>query len=189
MWLCRCDCGNECIAGSYELRNGLKKSCGCLMTEWLHSPHLTHGMASSRLYSIWRSMRDRCERPGNTQYANYGGRGIAVCPEWQASFEAFAEWAVQNGYREDLTIDRKDVCGNYCPENCRWATRLEQSRNRRCARFLTYQGEMRPLWEWAELTGIPFNLISSRMARGWPAERIFREPIHTECKNHRSKNK
>lgn len=189
MWLCQCDCGKVCVTDSYALRHGLTKSCGCRMTEYQHI-HGKHNLSRSRLYSIWCSMKARCNRPHNVAYKYYGGRGIHIFSEWENSFESFYNWALQAGYHVDLTIDRIDVNGDYCPQNCRWVDRLEQSRNRRCIRFLTYQGETRPLWEWVELTGIPYSLLSGRVARGWPADRIFNEPIHGNCRNHRKqKNK
>lgn len=193
-WICQCECGNMCVKDGYALRIGKTKSCGCLMSEHQMSQKTSgsfafkHGLVYHRIYSIWRGMIDRCERPKNKAYNYYGGRGIRVCDEWRQSVEAFAEWAFQSGYQENLTIDRIDVNGDYCPENCRWATLKEQSRNRRNIRPLTYQGVTRPLWEWAEITGISVTLLSSRMSKGWPAERIFNEPVHTECRNHRTKS-
>lgn len=185
MWVCLCDCGQLCEVDGYRLRHGLTKSCGCLMLEWLHTPHRTHGQSDSRLYSIWRSMKGRCNCPTNKAHVDYGGRGICVCPEWDKAFEAFAAWALASGYRDDLTIDRIDVNAGYSPENCRWATAKEQGRNKRYNRKLHYLGEEKTLGEWAEETGVPVNLISSRFERGWSAERIFNEPVHEECRNHR----
>ncbi len=188
-WLCICDCGNKCIVVGDKLRRGEKKSCGCMMREWQHMSHSSHGLSDSKLYRIWRSMRGRCKNPGVLCYKDYGGRGIKVCDEWESSFIAFLAWAVQAGYQDGLTIDRIDVNGDYSPQNCRWATRLEQSRNKRNSRFLEFQGERKTLSEWAEITGIPLNLISGRYTRGWSAERIFCEPIHSDCRNHRRKSK
>lgn len=188
VWRCLCDCGETTTVSGSNLRSGQIKSCGCGMREFQHSPHTTHGGAASRLYSIWRGMRDRCCRKKNVAYELYGGRGISVCAEWEKSFEVFQQWALANGYRDGLTIDRIDADGDYCPENCCWVGRLEQSRNRRNTRMLTYRGETRPLWEWAELMNIPFSLLSSRVCRGWSAERIFSEPVHTSCRNHKTKN-
>ena len=190
MWVCRCDCGRQSVVEGYLLRKGLTQSCGCLMNEWRHHAfHGTHGMHGSRLYGIWGGMLDRCNRPGNKHYADYCGRGIRVCVAWAESFEAFMAWALESGYQDDLTIERVDVDGNYEPSNCRWATRKEQMRNQRRTRFLTYQGETRSLGEWAELTGISYSLISGRSYRGWSAERIFSEPVHTDCRNNRRRNK
>ena len=124
---------------------------------------ITHGGAGSRLYEIWCGMKKRCYNIKDKRYEKYGGRGIAVCDEWKDSFCAFREWATESGYQDSLTIDRIDVNGNYCPENCRWATVAQQQRNTTRNRYITAFGETRTMAEWAELSGIRQDVIKDRL--------------------------
>jgi hypothetical protein len=130
LWLCRCECGEEVIVKGYNLVANASKSCGCLRKEKIRESNTKHGMHGSRLYQIWNGMLTRCENEKRHDYKYYGGRGISVCEEWHG-FADFLAWAIGNGYSEELTIDRKQVNGNYCPENCRWVTFAEQMRNTR----------------------------------------------------------
>lgn len=143
VWRCKCDCGNTHEVIGNNLLRGSVKSCGCLIhdvaKENIKNTHKSgtenhsfkHGMSHSRLYRIWLCMRRRCYDERNIGYKYYGGRGIGVCDEWRNSFEAFRDWALANGYRDDLTIDRIDVNGNYEPLNCRWTDISTQLKNRR----------------------------------------------------------
>lgn len=127
---CKCDCGNETIVWTTNLRRTHTTSCGCVRSENLRSIASTHGESKTRLFRIWCEMKHRCTIKSDTNYIKYGGRGISVCDEWCNDFTTFRDWAMSNGYRDDLTIDRIDGTGNYEPSNCRWATYTEQNINR-----------------------------------------------------------
>ena len=141
LWACECDCGNEKAVLGADLRSGKVRSCGCLEQEnrvlmarkrALH----THHMSDTRLYGVWHGMKKRCNCENHPHFCDYGGRGISVCDEWENSFTTFAEWALSHGYDEHApkgacTLDRIDVDGDYCPENCRFADMSVQQNNRR----------------------------------------------------------
>lgn len=124
-WECRCDCGNITYPVTSKLTTGKTVSCGCLGLENATKAKITHGQTHSKLYDVWAAMRNRCYREKGSHWKYYGGKGIAVCEEWKSSFENFYSWALENGYKEGLTIDRIDPDKNYCPENCRWITLAE----------------------------------------------------------------
>lgn len=133
-----------------------------------------HGMCNTRLYQIWNGMKQRCQNPNAINYKGYGGKGISVCEEWNNSFKAFYDWAMANGYRKDLTIDRIDNDGNYEPANCRWATNKEQQNHTSYTRLYTYNGETLSIMQWAEKTGIHPNMLYKRLSRGWSIEKALK---------------
>lgn len=130
-FLCKCDCGELRSIRATRLRNGSTLSCGCLRRETCQSRATTHGQRRTRLYTIWAGMKNRCRNPSHPSFAYYGARGIKVCEAWASSFETFHTWAVNNGYSDNLSIDRIDSDGDYSPENCRWSTSAMQMKNRR----------------------------------------------------------
>lgn len=132
-----------------------------------------HGMSRTRLYRIWNSMRQRCENPNAISYKYYGAKGVTVCSEWK-EFKNFCAWALNNGYANDLTLDRKDGSGNYEPSNCRWATNKEQQNNTSYTRLYTYNGETLSIMQWAEKTGIHPNMLYKRLSRGWSIEKAIK---------------
>lgn len=138
-----------------------------------------HGETGIPLYNIWHHMKQRCHNVKNHNYKDYGGRGIVVCRDWFNSYLTFKEWAMNNGYKEGLTIDRIDVNGNYKPSTCRWATRKQQARNRRSTRLATYKGDTRPITEWCEILNLNYWTVVSRLDRlGWSVEKALGGDIH-----------
>ena len=145
-WNCLCECGKHVVVKAGSLRSGNTKSCGCLKRQMgtINGKQFstTHGSSHSRLYSVWRGMKARCTNPKHKHYKHYGGRGIRVCDEWYNDFAAFQAWAVSQGYNPNAlkgqcTIDRINVNGDYCPDNCRWvdmkAQRINQRRRKKCS--------------------------------------------------------
>lgn len=166
VWQCQCKCGNIVEVRGDMLRNGNTKSCGCLCT--------THHKSNTRLYHTWQQAKDRCYNKNNKDYQDYGGRGIAVCQEWKDDFIAFYDWATENGYRDDLTLNRVDVNSNYTPDNCRWLTIKQQNRNKRNNKNYTINGETKCLAEWCEILNLKYNRIYNRIHKyHWPIERAL----------------
>lgn len=169
-WNCKCLCGNECIVLTTRLSSGHTTSCGCRKEEIkqeVSGLNKSHELSNSRIYRIYRGIISRCYKKYSSSYDRYGGRGIKIFQEWLDDFMNFYNWSMENGYSENLSIDRIDPNGNYCPENCRWSTAKEQANNTRSTIFLTYNGETKSASEWAEITGISRNTITRRKRDGW----------------------
>lgn len=158
MWECECDCGKHVNVIGDNLKKGNSTSCGCKRAESL----IKHGCRYTRLYSIWSNIKTRCYDVNNTNYQRYGQRGIAMCDEWRDSFDAFKGWAVSHGYADNLTIDRIDNHGGYCPENCRWTDSKTQANNRRSSRYVTVDGISKSLAAWADDLGYSRSIFHAR---------------------------
>ena len=174
-WYCLCDCGNTKRILSSSLRGGKTKSCGCLNKELIARRSTTHGQLLNRLitsiYRIWHHMMQRCYNPKDNDYKNYGGRGIRVCERWH-KFENF--FADMGNPPEGMTLDRKDNDGDYCLENCRWATREEQNNNTRKNVWYEHNGERKTIAQWARSMCIKVSTLGMRLNKyGWSVERAL----------------
>lgn len=169
--LCRCACGVERFVDAYALVSGATKSCGCLRS--LIGRHHASGKA---VYNSWSNMIQRCTNPKHPSYGRYGGRGVTVCEEWR-DCAAFVAWAESNGYEPGKSIERIDNDKGYSPDNCRWATRREQQRNRHNNRMVTFRGETKCLADWAAELGTTSATLDYRIRRWGDVERALAEPI------------
>lgn len=168
MWKCLCECGKEIITRGTILRNGTSKSCGCGNNEGLHH---------TRIFKIWQGIKQRCTNSNYDKYDNYGGRGISICNEW-LDFMVFYRWSNENGYTNKLTIDRKNVNGNYEPSNCRWITNKEQQHNKRNNHIITFNNKTQTVTQWAEELGMVANTLITRILKyGWSTERALTTPV------------
>ncbi len=136
-----------------------------------------------RIYGIYHGMKKRCLNSDSPRYKDYGGRGIKICSEWLESIDNFIEWSYQNGYKDNLTIERKDVNGNYCPENCEWITLRAQARNKRQNVIVEYKEKKQTLVEWCEELGLKYDPIHNRIHNGWPVSMAFEKPLASDHKS------
>jgi len=178
-WKCECECGNTPIVRAKNLRSGCATSCGCYNKEVnkKNPPAKKHGLYKIKIYSIWNMIKSRCYNKNNKRYKDWGGRGITMCEEWRNDFVAFKEWALSNGYSDDLTIDRIDNNGNYEPENCRWATYTEQANNTSANHCLSYNGKTQSIALWSREVGLTERTLAKRIRRGWSIEEALTKPI------------
>lgn len=174
LWRCKCICGNEHVTTGERLTISQCSSCPDCIKKREGDPR-----NKSRLHTIWKHMKERCNNVNNSRFSCYGGRGITYCPEWE-DFLSFYNWAVTNGYRDDLTIDRIDVNGNYCPENCRWATVKEQNENKTTRKELTANGETHSFSEWGRILNVNYKILWARHKAGWPDDKVINTPCRTQ---------
>lgn len=157
-WLCLCDCGGTHIVRGDRLKKGEVTCCKPCRVD----KHITHNGSKTRLYQTWKSMFYRVYNKEAHNYKHYGGKGLEICKEWH-DFENFRDWALSNGYKDDLTIDRIDNDKGYNPENCRWILHKEQARNKSSNLYYTINGETKLLKDWAEEYGFKYLTIYSRV--------------------------
>lgn len=180
-WECICECGKITIVDDSKLKVGHTKSCGCLRSEVTTRIKTKHGGRHTRLYAIWCDMKTRCNNSRRMRYKDYGGKGISICDEWR-DFGNFRKWALSNGYRDDLTIDRIDCAKGYYPNNCRWANALTQANNTSRNIYLTYHNETHTLSEWARMLNVNYGALKKRYDMGWNIEDMFEKPYKTGSK-------
>lgn len=177
LWFCQCDCGNITKPQGPGLKNGNTTSCGCLKVRELKERTTTHGHAGAKTpeYITWSAMLQRVRYPGNKHYKDYGGRGIKVCERW-LSFENFLQ---DMGLKPDksYSIERNDVNGDYCPDNCRWANPSEQANNQRNNRRLTHDGVTLNMCQWESKLGFKTGTIKGRLRIGWSVEKALTTPL------------
>lgn len=169
MWACKCECGGSAIVRGTDLTNGHTMSCGCYRKMQRNIPN-----SQLRLHRIWGNMKQRCTNPNAKDYRYYGAKGIQVCDEWQ-EFENFFYWAMANGYKDGLTIERKDNDKNYEPSNCTWIPANRQQRNTARTKRYSYRGKEFTLAELCRIFGQPRSTVESRMKKGIPLERALKE--------------
>lgn len=164
-WVCKCVCGNTGIVKGAVLRNGNSKSCGCKKVK--------HGMNNTKIHRLWSHMKERCYYEKHKSFDHYGGRGVKVCEEWLDSAK-FIKWAIDNGYKDGLTLDRIDVNGDYEPSNCRFITNKEQQRNKRNNVFAEILGITKTVSEWAEISNLDRHTILYRLNKGESGIQLLR---------------
>lgn len=180
MLTCKCDCGEIRDVRARSLRKGISKSCGCRgrranISQSMKSRYPIQDPLES-LNSRYKNMVNRCTDPNSEAYPLYGGRGIRICDEWLNDKNKFIEWSLANGFDVTLTLDRIDVDGNYCPENCRWVTWDVQNNNKRDNAYIEYDERTQTIAEWAKELGMEYWCLRMRLHRGWSIERALTTP-------------
>ena len=167
LWKCLCECGKIGYVNSYNLIHKKSLSCGCIQKKVTIERLTTHNLTNTKLYRIYFDMKRRCYNPNNKRYKDYGGRGISICDEWKNDFMSFYNWSIENNYKEGLSIDRINVNGNYEPSNCRWATKKQQSNNKRNSIFFEFLGIKKTLKEWTDFMNWNYQKYYGRYSRGY----------------------
>lgn len=176
-WLCQCDCGNECIVHRSSLLTGNTTSCGCYKRENAKKLYSSVRQNDKHLYAVWNGIKQRCYNKNSISYKNYGGRGITMDDEWATNYESFYNWAMRSGYKRGLQIDRKNVDGNYCEENCRFVNLEVQANNKRNIKFYEINGISKSLPEWCREYNMDYYLVRQRVFKlGWNIEKALTVP-------------
>jgi hypothetical protein len=175
-WLCQCDCGEEVVVWAGQLTGGDTQSCGCLRRELRAAKNRVHGRAKTPEYEAWCDMKARCSNPKKRGFANYGGRGIKVCEQWQNSFEDFLAH-IGPKPSPAHSVDRIETNGHYEPGNVKWSTKSEQLNNQRKNVVLTLNGTSRTVSQWARILKINEHTLADRIRAGWSDERALTEPV------------
>ena len=184
MWNCLCDCGNKKVLPCYVLTRGLVRSCGCLQKDTARKLKTKHGGKNTRLYNIWRDMKERCYNPQNPSYIYYGNKNVSICNEWLNDFGKFRCWAKENGYAKNLTIDRIDVDGDYCPENCRWTDMFTQENNRTNNIKIFYNGKEYTLLQLSQISVVSYKTLHQRLFMyKWDVEKAVTTPSRIKKRN------
>lgn len=175
---CKCICGVIKIYPLARIKNGDIVSCGCRIRRLTIERNTTHGHSKTKLYRVWEGMKERCSNANHESYAHYGGKGVTVCAEWK-DYTKFFNWTVAAGYKDGLSLDRyPNIDGNYEPNNCRWATIIQQMRNMSTNRIIEYNGQSKCIAEWAEIFGLRAGLIYDRLNKlGWSIHKALTTPI------------
>ena len=173
-YICECKCGTNRSVRADVLRNGRSISCGCLKKEMLRERVTTHGMTKTPLHNVWIALKDRCTNPNNQRFKHYGGKGVKVCEEWKHDFQKFYDFAIENGWKKGLTIDRIDNDGDYTPENCHFITNRKQQLNKSNNNRVTINGETLTIKEWCDKSGINRNTFVWRLRNGWQGNALLK---------------
>ena len=183
-WMCKCDCGKECIVHKSSLLSGNTKSCGCFRVE--NAKKLYSGVRQNdkQLYSVWAGIKQRCNNRNHKSYHNYGGRGIKMDSEWANNYETFYNWAIQSGYKSGLEIDRIDNDGDYCASNCRFVDRSTQANNKRNVKLYTIDGITKSLPQWCKEYDQEYYVVRQRVYKlGWSMKDALMKPKEKQKHN------